>query len=264
MKRSYILSGSIILFVLTVLLGINFHNAKQVKQQISVGMIAPLTGNRADAGEYMRNALTLFQENNEKRSAQYDFIIEDDKYSNDGAVTAVHTLLDARGVQYLIGPYGTPQVLAIAPITETARTIVFIPGAQADTITDAGEYLFRLIHNSKQEAPRFGDFVSRHMKSETIYFLAIKNDFAVTYLKNIKPAFESAGKSVILVDEFLPTDTDFKTHLLKVKVLNPTDIFAIATPKQMGLIARQARELEISAQFYNIGVESPDLITAGG
>ena len=84
------------------------------------------------------------------------------------------------------------------------------------------------------------------------------------YLKSFRPVFEATGKRIGLIEKFDQKATDFKTELTKIKAANPTDIFLIASPKLVGLILKQANDLGLKAQFYNIGVEGPDIVLIAG
>lgn len=242
-------------------------NRQKGTETIKIGVIAPLTGVRADAGEFTRNALAVAEEEinaDTARRFKAQFLFEDSKYEPAPAVSALRKLIDVDGVRFVIGPHGSSEVLATAPIAEQARVILIAPASQTSEVSQAGDYVFRVIHNSAQEAPISALFVARRMKSDTIHFLALNTAITDAYLKDFAPVFEKAGKKIGLVEKFDSKAGDFKTELVKIKSKNPTDIFLIATPKHAGLILKQANELGVKVQFYNIGVEGPDIIQIAG
>lgn len=258
----------IVLILVVFVISKIFGEEKVVTAEtISIGVLAPLTGPRADAGEFTKNALALAEEeiqNNQDLQYKLKFLHEDTKYEPPVAVTAFRKLLDFDKVQYVIGPYGSSEVLAVAPVAEQSKVVLVVTGAQSDEISQLGDYIFRIIHNSAQEAPIFAKFVAGKMKSDTLHFLAINTAITDPYLKSFTPSFEAEGKKIGVVEKFAQTATDFKTELIKIKSQNPTDIFLLASPKLAGLIIKQANELGIHAQFYNIGVEGPDLVGIAG
>jgi len=234
---------------------------------IKIGVIAPLTGVRADAGEFTKNALAIAEEEINADSARRfkaQFIFEDSKYEPAPAVSALRKLIDVDGVHYIIGPHGSSEVLAVAPVAEQGKVLLIAPASQTSEVSQAGDYIFRVIHNSAQEAPVSAAFVGKKMKSDTAHFLALNTAITNAYLKDFPPPFEAAGKKIGLVEKFDSRAGDFKTELVKIKAKNPSDIFLIATPKHAGLILKQASDLGIKAQFYNIGVEGPELIQLAG
>lgn len=249
------------IFTSLMFVGILTSNAETIK----VGVIAPLSGMRADAGKYMINAISLAQEDlKQKSKLQYElsFVIEDSQYSPAHAVTAFQKLRSFDKIQFFIGPYGSAEVLAVGPIAENSNALIIGPGVQSDEVTDIGDNTFRLMQNFKQEAPVFAEFVARTMKSDKLQILGISA--AHSYFKIFKPALESKGRNFGLYEEFEATTADFRSYLIKIKAQNPTDIFLAATPMQAGLLLKQANELGLHAQFYNLGVQSPELVKIAG
>ncbi len=253
--------------LVVVVAGVLATNRQKEIETIKIGVIAPLTGVRADAGEFTKNALTVAEEEintDPARRFKMQFLFEDSRYEPAPAVSALHKLIDIDGVHYIIGPHGSSEVLAAAPVAEQAKVILIAPASQTSEVSQAGDYIFRVIHNSAQEAPVSASFVAQRMKSDTVHFLALNTAITDAYLKDFTPTFEKAGKKIGLVEKFDAKAGDFKTELAKIKSKNPTDIFLIATPKHAGLILKQASELGIKAQFYNIGVEGSDIIQIAG
>ena len=240
--------------------------AQAQSETINVGVLAPLSGMRADAGTYIKNALTLAQSeihNDPGRKYKLQFIFEDTQYQPALAVSAFHKLKNVDRVNYLIGTQGSSETLAIAPLAERARIILITPTAQSDDISEAGDYIFRLIHNTRNEAPFFAPFVAKKMKSNTLHFLALQTAISPSYRKYFSPVFTSTGKRIGLWQEFAATESEFRPYLLRLIKEAPTDIFILALPKQTGLILQQAAALGIKAQFYGIGIESPEYLSVG-
>ena len=246
---------------------VTMSRQKAENETIKIGVIAPLTGVRADAGEFTQNALAIAEEEintDPARRFKVQFLFEDSRYEPAPAVSALRKLIDVDRVRYVIGPHGSSEVLAAAPVAEQAKIVLIAPASQTSEVSQAGDYIFRIIHNSAQEAPVSAVFVAEKMKSDTIHFLALNTAITDAYLKDFTPPFEAAGKKIGLVEKFDSKAGDFKTELVKIKAKNPSGIFLIATPKHAGLILKQASELGIKAQFYNIGVEGPELIQLAG
>lgn len=257
------------LVVLAVIIvgGVVVSGQKAEIETIKIGVIAPLTGVRADAGEFTKNALAIAEEEinaDAVRKFKTQFLFEDSRYEPAPAVSALRKLIDIDDVRYIIGPHGSSEVLAAAPVAEQQKVILIAPASQTSEVSQAGDYIFRLIHNSAQEAPVSAAFVAQRMKGGTLHFLALNTAITEAYLKDFTPPFEQAGKKIGLVEKFDSKAGDFKTELAKIKSKNPTDVFLIAAPKHAGLILKQANELGIKAQFYNIGVEGPDLLQLAG
>lgn len=261
---------SIIVVILVIIGGYFLLNKNKEVQNISstkIGVLLPLSGSRADAGELSKNAIEIAKEEisaDKERKNKLEFIYEDTKYEPQTAVSAATKLIDLDKVHYIIGPGGSSEALAVAPIVEKSKVVLIVHGAQSDEISDAGDYVFRIVHNSRQEAPIFAEFVSENMKGNKLHFLAMNTAAIDSYLKNFTPTFEAGGKTIGKVEKFDTKVIDFKDLLIKLKSENPTDIFILAVPKQTGIILKQAGELGIKVKFWGIGSEGSEITQIGG
>ena len=116
----------------------------------------------------------------------------------------------------------------------------------------------------RQEAPYFAKFVAGKMKGDTLQFLAINTAAIDAYVKNFRPVFEGLGKKIGIIEKVDAKALDFKDSLTKIKALNPSNIYVLATPKQLGLILKQGSELGIKAQYFGIGSEGQETIDIAG
>lgn len=236
-------------------------------EELTLGVLAPLTGVRADAGRYIQTGVELaIDQVNAAPSTRYKLklVIEDSHYDPKTALAGFLKLITLNKTRFVIGPGNTSEVLAVAPLLEREKIILLVPGAQSEEITDASPMIVRLIHNTAQEAPFFARFVARHMHSDTLHFLAGTMAVTPSYLKHFRPALEAAGKKIGKIEEFGINDSDYRAQLLRLKGVAPTDIFLIATPLIAGNILRQASELGVQVQWYNLGLEGPELSQIAG
>ena len=77
------------------------------RQEISVGVVLPLTGHLASAGELMKQGLDLALDeinNAQPSDAKLKFIIEDDTSTPEGAVNAFNKLIHQDGLSVILGP----------------------------------------------------------------------------------------------------------------------------------------------------------------
>ena len=234
---------------------------------VKIGILAALTGVRADGGAYLRAGVSIAQNEigeDPARKYKLQFIFEDSQYLPQTAVSAFWKLKNVDHVNFIIGGQGSSDTLAVAPLAERTRTIFITPAAGSDEISDAGDYIFRTMHNTAQEAPVSSKLVAGQMKGDTIHFLALSTAITPSYLKHFKPAIEKRGKKVGLVEEFDALATDMRAQITKIKSEGATDVFLLATPTQLGLIMKQSQGLGFKPQFYTMGVQGPETIKVGG
>lgn len=76
----------------------------------------------------------------------------------------------------------------------------------------------------------------------------------------------SNDKGNIITEEgFLPTDTDLRSQIIKIRNTNPDAIFIASWGKEAGIFVKQARELGVTTKIYcGSACYSPELINMAG
>jgi len=233
------------------------------KHEVKIGVLTPLSGPRADAGEFQQNgallALEHLVENNEESSHSLKLIYDDTRYEPRAALTAYQSQRTLHNISYFIGPYGSSEVMAVAPVSERDGALLLLPGAQSDEISTAGTRIFRFIHNASQEAPFFARFIADRIGNEELCIAAASTAFTAPYIQRFKTEFTSAEKRVARVEEFEVHLTDFRSMLLRLKSLCDSHILILGTPLNTAHILRQASDINFKPKWYGLGVEGPEL-----
>ncbi|MBM4028797.1 MAG: hypothetical protein FJ280_25895, partial [Planctomycetes bacterium] len=108
-------------------------------QAVVIGVVAPLTGDGATYGASMRRGFDLaFQHEPSVR-----LIYEDSKFSPREGVSAINKLISADKVQVVLGEAASGVTLAMAPVAERNRVILFSSISTSDNLRTAGQYIFR-------------------------------------------------------------------------------------------------------------------------
>lgn len=93
-------------------------------------------------------------------------------------------------------------------------------------------------------------------------------DSSSDYSKGLAKIFAEkfiANGGMIIGEEILQKDQDFKSTLTKIKAINPDVVFIPAYYEEVGKIIRQAREIGIKSQLIGTdGWDDPKLIEIAG
>src|SRR5437660_4919013 len=120
------------------------HNNSQA---LRVGCITPLTGEGADYGAATKRGLDLATEKINDvggvNGKHIEIIYEDDQMKGETATSAIQKLITVDKVPVIIGAFGSSVTLAIAPIAERNKVVLFSASSTADAIKDSGDYVFR-------------------------------------------------------------------------------------------------------------------------
>ena len=102
------------------------------------------------------------------------------------------------------------------------------------------------------------------MKGEILHIIAVQTEITPSYLDNFLPVLRRQGKKIGEIKEFILGEHDFRSYLLKIKQRAPTDILLITLSNASAVALKQSHDLNVKAQFYTLGVESPALIELAG
>lgn len=238
-------------------------SCKRVPEEIKIGAILPLTGDGAKYGEEAKKGIDLAIENT--KGIKVRVLYEDDQGTSKGAVSAFIKLIESSKVPIIIGPMYSSTALAIAPIGEKKKIIIFSPSASSPELTAAGDYFFRNWPSDIYEGGEMAKFSFKNLNLRKVAILSINLDYGVGLTKVFKESFQSFKGEILAVEYYEQGATDFRTQLSKIKALNPDGIYLPGYYTEIGLILRQAKEIGIKTQFLScVGFDNPKILKIAG
>lgn len=112
---------------------------------IVIGYVGPLTGDKASIGKDEQRAVDMFLAtknsllNGQKMEVKY----EDSVCNGPNAANAVNTLISNDKVQVILGGVCSEETLAMAPIANQNKVVIFNSSSGSPAIKNAGDYIFR-------------------------------------------------------------------------------------------------------------------------
>ena len=264
MKKIWI--GVLILIIAALAVSLIVTQTKKEPEEIKIGAIFALTGDAAMYGESAKNGLELAIEELNKKllDKKITVVYEDNQGDPSKAVSSFQKLAYVDKVKYIIGPLGTPEVLAVAPIAEKKKIIILTPTSSGPQLTQAGDYIFRNCMSDLIEGAALAEFVFKELKTRTAGILYINNDYGIGLRDAFKKKFDILGGVILAEESFRKGDTDFRTQLLKIKFKNPR-VLLLTGYAEMGRILKQARELGIEIQVVSTSnFEMPEILEIAG
>ena len=136
----------------------------QAKAPIKVGVVAPLSGNSADMGIPVKEAVELaFKELNEKggiSGRKVELIVFDDEAKPDKGTSLVQRLIENDKVVAVLGPCNTAVALATVKVTQQAKVPQIVPVAQDPRVLDPiHPYTFRVTETFVDDAKKIVDYL---------------------------------------------------------------------------------------------------------
>ncbi len=240
MKNKYIIP-SIIVIVLLVIGGLYFTNNKKTNPaSIKLGLMLPLTGDYAVAGENAQKGMELALDEYKKAhpDVQIGVVIEDDAYNAQKGVTAYRKLMDLDKVDAII-MLSTPVIDAIYKDVLKSGIPVIQLGVQTAGVADDNIIQF----SPAADAPI--GFLARYLGEDSGFYskkVAVVYDNSSAQLSFFK-AFKDNYKK-----EFTPivvgSKNDLRAYATKIARENFGAVVVIESPENGALLTKELLTVE--------------------
>lgn len=236
-------------------------------EEIVIGVVLPLTGHLASAGELMKQGLDLAR--NEINAAQpsnrqFKFIIEDDTSTAEGAVAAFNKLIDEDGVSVILGPASSSATKEAFPVAQENQVVAISPTSGERGLSAIGDFVFRIPLTTDVVVPKGIEVTYAKLGYQRVATMYDEIDgFSTDRDTALQEAFTARGIEVLATEPFRSGDTDFSAQLTRIKALEPDAIFVSALPPEKPGILTQAAQLGISVPFIVSSLTDVEVEAAG-
>ncbi len=242
----------VVTFSITLIAGAGPVAAQNV---IKVGIILPMTGEKAKFGEIEKNSFVMSLNEINKaggvKGKKIELLFEDDTGKPDIARSAAEKLLSKDNVVMLGGGYGSSETFAISGVAQQKKVPFLINTGSADKITEQGwNYVYRLNPPVSEYASAAESFFKDVAKPKTAVILFENTLFGTSGSKEVEKTLKNLGIQVLLKEGYEHGAVDFKPLLIKVKNGNPDLVYMISYVMDASLIMRQSMELDINPKLF--------------
>jgi branched-chain amino acid transport system substrate-binding protein len=237
---------------------------------IKIGEVGSMTGSSATFGTSSHQALEIAVKDINAaggiKGKQIELISIDDQGKPEEAATAITKLITQHGVVAVIGEVASSRSLAMAPIAQQYKIPMISHASTNPKVTEIGDHIFRVCFIDPFQGKVMARFALEHLKIKKAALLKdIKNDYSVGLAEVFAETFKAGGGEIVIEQSYSEGDIDFKSQLTAIRGKSPQAIFLPGYYTEVGLIARQARELGIKVPFMGgDGWDSPKLKEIGG
>jgi len=238
--------------------------------EIRIGEYGSLTGGTATFGTSTHEGVMLALDEINKSGGllgkKARVITEDDQSKPEEAVTAVLKLIKQDEVVAVIGEVASSRSLAAAPQCQTNRIPMISPSSTNPKVTQVGDYIFRACFIDPFQGSTMAKFAFDTLKVRKFAILTDKkNDYSVGLTDFFRDTIKKLGGEIVAEESYAEGDIEFKAQLTALKALSPEAIYVPGYYTECALIARQARELGLTAVLLGgDGWDSPKTIEIGG
>ncbi len=235
-----------------------------------LGVATSLTGGQATFGVSTRNGIELaIKEANEAGGVKGKKLmtrVYDTQGKPEEAAQAVTRLITQDKVLLVLGDVASSNSLAMADKAQAAGVPMITPSSTNPTVTQKGDYIFRVCFIDPFQGYVMAKFAKENLKATQV---AVLQDNKSAYSIGLKDVFtrkftEMGGK-ITTVESYSQGDTDYRAQLTAIKNTQPNAIYVPGYYSEVGIIARQARELGLKVPLLGgDGWDSEKLYELGG
>ena len=262
---------SLILFLIFVL---SFASCSKQNpdsgNEILIGEYGSLTGTAAAFGISVKNGVDMAIEDLNNAGGvlgkKVKVIVEDDQGRPEEAQTVVTRLITKNRVVAILGEVSSSRSLAAAPVCQQNRIPMISPSSTNPKVTQVGDYIFRVCFIDSFQGSVMARFTANTLKAKNVAILRdIKNDYSVGLADVFTEEFKKLGGNIVADESYSEGDNDFSAQLTLIRSTNPEAVFIPGYYTEVGLIARQARNLGIQVPLLGgDGWDSGSLWGIGG
>jgi branched-chain amino acid transport system substrate-binding protein len=237
---------------------------------ILIGEVGSLTGSEATFGISTRNAIELaIREVNAAggvKGKKIEIRVYDNQSKPEEAANAANRLINQDNVLLILGEVASTNSIAMATKAQPAKVPMISNASTNPKVTQIGDYIFRVCFIDPFQGYVMAKFAHDNLK---LTKLAVLRDLGSDYSQGLADVFErkftEMGGKIVAGETYTKGSTDFRSQLTAIKRASPEAIYIPGYYNDIGLIARQARELGITAKLMGgDGWDSEKLFELGG
>jgi branched-chain amino acid transport system substrate-binding protein len=237
---------------------------------ILLGEVGSLTGSEATFGISTRNAIELaIREVNAAggvKGKKIEIRVYDNQSKPEEAAQAANRLINQDNVLLILGEVASSNSMAMAEKAQPAKVPMISNASTNPKVTEIGDYIFRVCFIDPFQGYVMAKFAHDNLKINKV---AVLRDLGSAYSQGLADVFErkftEMGGKIVARETYTKGSTDFRSQLTAIKRASPDAIYIPGYYNDVGLIARQARELGITAKLMGgDGWDSEKLFELGG
>jgi branched-chain amino acid transport system substrate-binding protein len=220
---------------------------------ITIGLIAPLTGPVAAYGDQVKNgAQTAVDEINKAGGILGEQVVlqlADDAGEPKQGVSAANQIVGA-GIHFVVGPVTSGVAIPVSDVLAENGILMVTPTATAPGLTTRGlTSVLRTCGRDDQQAEVAAKYVLDKLKDKRVAIINDKGAYGKGLADAFKATLNAGGVTEVINDAITPGDKDFGALTARLKSENIDVIYFGGYHPEGGLMARQLRDLSVNAQI---------------
>ncbi|NTX05186.1 ABC transporter substrate-binding protein [Myxococcus sp. CA040A] len=244
--------------------------APDSKGAILIGEVGSLTGSEATFGVSARNGIELaLNEANAAggvRGRPLAVRVYDSQGRPEEGAQAATRLITQDRVVAILGEAASSVSMAMAEKAQVGKVPMITPTSTSAEVTKKGDYIFRVCFIDEFQGLVMAKFARENLKLSKVAVLTDnKSAFSIGLAEVFTAKFQEFGGTIVGNESYSKGDTDFRAQLTALKQVKPEAVFVPGYYTDVGIIARQAREVGLKVPLLGgDGWDSDKLFELGG
>jgi len=220
---------------------------------ITIGLIAPLTGPVAAYGDQVKNgAQTAVEDINKAGGILGEKVVlklADDAGEPKQGVSAANQIV-GEGIRFVVGPVTSGVSIPVSDVLSENGILMVTPTATAPDLTKRGlTSVLRTCGRDDQQAEVAAKYVLEKLKDKRVAIINDKGAYGKGLADAFKATLNAGGITEVVNDAITPGDKDFGALTAKLKSEKVEVIYFGGYHPEGGLLARQLADLSANAQI---------------
>ncbi len=278
-KRIAVLLAAMILLTLVAGCGTTTGAGTGDKKggEILIGGDFEMSGAAATFGQSSVNGINLaFKEINASGGVlgkQLKLLVADNKSEPGESTVAATKLITQDKVVAVLGAVASSDTLAAVQVAGDNKIPLLSPTSTNPKVTvdpdtkQVRPYIFRACFIDPFQGEVAANFAWDQLKAKSAaVYIDQKSDYSQGLANVFMDVFKKKGGTITTVEKYVAAqDKDFRSTLTRIKGTNPDMIFVPGYYNEVGLIVKQARELQMKLPIVGgDGWDSSELVKIGG
>lgn len=218
---------------------------------LMLGEVTSLTGAQATFGVSTQHGIELaLKELNAAggvKGKKLAVRVYDNQSKPEEAAQAATRLVTQDKVLLILGDVASSNSLAMAEKAQAAGVPMITPSSTNPAVTQKGEFIFRVCFIDPFQGFVMAKFSRENLKiTQAAILQDNKSAYSIGLTDVFSQKFAELGGKILTKESYSQGDTDFRAQLTAIKKLKPQAIYVPGYYADVGIIARQARELGLT------------------
>ncbi|MGD0432046.1 MAG: branched-chain amino acid ABC transporter substrate-binding protein [Acetobacteraceae bacterium] len=214
--------------------------------QVQIGVVGPLTGSNAAAGDQMKTGATQAVADLNKAGGvlgkQVALTISDDACDPKQAVSVANQMVEKK-VVLVAGHYCSGSSIPASKVYLEEGILEISPASTNPKYTDEGGWgTFRVCGRDDQQGEVAGQYLAKHYKNQKIAILHDNSAYGKGLADETKKSLNAAGVKEATYDAYTPGEKDYSAIVSRLKQAGISVIYIGGYYTEAALIIRQAKE----------------------